>query len=102
MSWLSVPPAPDLEIGVEYASFENVLPQPGLVQPTGARAHDRAVGVRRHRERPPVGIGNADDRVVVRRRGPRLERLKDGPAAVAGASAHASLGIDPDQLDARR
>ena len=47
------------------------------------------------------GCLGADDRVAVGRRGAGLERFEDD-VRVARAGAHAALGVDADELDARR
>src|SRR6202158_6463928 len=73
-----------------------------LVQPAGAGTEQASIRVRWGLQRTPVGIGNPDDAVIIRRRGARLEGFQNGPAAVARASAHTGLGVDADQLDAGR
>src|SRR4051812_2962872 len=79
----------------------------GSIKPAGSRAHVIAgvglvpllialrVSLLRH---PAVRIGHADDRVVIRRRGARLEGFQEATTARTGA--HATLGIDADELDA--
>src|SRR3954469_15439726 len=80
----------------------------GSIKPAGSRTHDIAavrliplriallrVSLLRH---PAVRIGHADDRVVVRWRGARLEGFQK--AATARTGAHAALGVDADELDA--
>src|SRR5258705_10046624 len=69
--------------------------------PAGSRTHDIACDWRRALWDAPLGIGNADDAVIIRWRGSRLEGLQNGSAAVSRAGAHAGFGIDPDQLDSR-
>ena len=57
-----------------------------LVEPAGAGTHDIAgVGSPAIPCRDAaIRVGNADDGVVVRRRGARLEGFEDGPAASPG------------------
>src|SRR5213080_1432381 len=54
------------------------------------------------KEQAAIRIGNADDRIIIRRRGTRLEGFQNGPAALARAGPHAAHLIDPDQLDPGR
>src|SRR5437868_14872807 len=69
-----------------------------LVKPAGLRAHDVAP-IWRHHQRTPVGICNADYRVIVRWRSTLLEGFQNGPAGISLPGAHAALGIDAYQLD---
>src|SRR5260370_18373358 len=73
-----------------------------LVEAASAGTEQAAIRIGRWLQRTTVGIGNADHRVIIRRRGTRLEGFQDGPAAVARTGAHAGLGIDTDQLDSGR
>src|SRR3954454_10479894 len=69
-----------------------------LVKPAGPWAHDGAA-VRRNHERTPVGIGNADYRVIARRRGTRLEGFENCPAGISRPGAHAVVLISAEQFD---
>src|ERR1700730_18829383 len=73
-----------------------------LVEPASAGTEQATICIGRWLQRSPVGIGDADDRVIVRRRGTRLESFQDGPSGVARAGPHAGLGVDTDQLDPSR
>src|SRR5690349_5659835 len=87
--------------------LEVVIIPCGSIKPAGSRTHDIAavrliplliawrVSLLRH---PAVRVGHTDDRVVIRRRGTRLEGFQQ--AATARTGAHAALGVDADELDA--
>src|SRR5438477_1996123 len=73
-----------------------------LVKPAGSRQPEHAGLRRRALRRSAVGISHANDGIIIRRRGARLEGFQNGAAALAGTGAHAALGINADQLDAGR
>src|SRR5689334_375454 len=64
-----------------------------------AAAHIAAVAIA---AAAAVCVGNADNRIVVRWRGTRLEGLEDGTRALARGRTHAAARVDADQLDACR
>src|SRR5260370_23598761 len=72
-----------------------------LMGPASAGTEQAAIRIG-WRQRAAVGIGNADHRVIIRRRGTRLEGFQDGPAALARTGPHAAHLIDADQLDPGR
>src|SRR6516225_9987219 len=76
-----------------------------LVEAAGTRPHDGACIRRRalgYQHAVAVDVGNADDRVVIRRRRAWLERFQDRARRLAWTGAHAGLGDDTNQLDTGR
>ena len=72
----------------------------GSVQPTCSRAHS-TVGLGRDAERTAIRIGDANDRIVVRRRGARLESLENDPL-ITRSRPHPGFWINANKLDAGR
>src|SRR5260370_21078768 len=72
-----------------------------LIEPASTGTEQAAIRIRWW-QRTAVGIGNADDRIIIRRRGTRFEGFQNRPAALARTGPHAAHLIDADQLDPGR